>query len=84
MEIYTHEHDARNMHSFKYIIYSICSKNISKMLKFSTHSGKWVKTHLISIHLNHRALMPFLELGAGIKEANAGISHDCLLQLLML
>ena len=29
------------------------------------------------IHFNHLALMPFLELGAEIKEANAGFSHDC-------
>ena len=78
MQIYIHKYDARNMHSFKCIKYSICSKSISKILLFSTHSQKWVKTLLISIHLNHLALMPFLELGDGTKqEANAGISHDC-------
>lgn len=78
MQIYIHKYDARNMHSFKCIKYSICSKSISKILLFSTHSEKWVKTLLISIHLNHLALMPFLELGDGTKqEANAGISHDC-------
>ena len=78
MQIYIHKHDARNMHSFKCIKYSICSKSISKIFLFSTPSEKWVKTLFISIHLNHLALMPFLELGDGTKrEANAGISHDC-------
>lgn len=51
-------------------------KHIQNVEIFNTHC-KMCQNTFDLIHLNQLALMPFLQLGAEIKEANAGISHDC-------